>query len=354
MALSDMFSGFGSDPWANLSHAMFGTSTGAGAGGNPAPGAAPTDNGIMGAITGLVGGAQSAGTNNQINQNVQAGLGQNQSALQAQIDALNGQITQNRQQAQDMYTRSLGNVNTANQGLQGTIGTQTANLNALSDPNSPYMQMARQNIERQDAAAGRNSQWGSRETQLAGTLADYVGKYSPGIQQSITGAQNQINLNNQGLASLYSTANQPADRNTLAQIQAIQQQIANANAQNAAGRQAANAANNGTLGMINNAGKAIGGVGSLLGNLFGGNSNAAGISSDFMGNQTPTYGSNWMNQGLTLNNGTGGYAAPTMPLTGDVQSALGQNNNFGSNPYDFTSSMGGSSTDPWALLNGGS
>src|ERR1700752_714973 len=194
--------------------------------------------GIGGGLGSLFGNAMSLNNANQVNQQVQPAIQNNNATTQRQIQELQQQMDRNRQQAQDMYQRSLADVTGQNQGLEANIGTMTSNLNALSDPNSPYMQMARQAIERKDAAAGRRSQWGERETQLAGTLADYVGKYAPGLQSSITGARDQINRNNQGLASLYSTANNPADRNTLALMQALQQQLTGAQAANTTGRQA--------------------------------------------------------------------------------------------------------------------
>lgn len=305
MDLSSIFSNFGNDPWANLSSVISGGA-------------------------GLYGGIKGAQTANNVNTQVQSGLGQNQAALQGQIDALNGQINTNRQQAQDMYQRSLTDVTGQNTGLQGNIDTQTASLNALSDPNSAYMQQARQAIERKDAAAGRNSQWGDREVQLAGTLADYVGKYSPGIQNSITGARNQINQNNQGLASLYSQANAPADRNTLAQIQAIQQQLANVNAQNTTGRGSANAATNsitGTGGAINSALGLIKG----LGGLFGGSGSNGGNGSE--GNNAMGYvGGGWGYGAGGLGNGMGftGNGMDTDYLGSAGTGSLGQGLNFSS------------------------
>lgn len=60
------------------------------------------------------------------------------------------------------------NANRQRKRLQG----QQDSLQNLFNPNSPYAQMARQRMERQDAAAGRRSQYGNRETQLAALLAD--------------------------------------------------------------------------------------------------------------------------------------------------------------------------------------
>lgn len=265
-------------------------------------------------LQGLYGSYQGMNNSGQLNSQIQSGLGQNQGALQNQLSTLQAQQAQAQQQAQDMYQRSLGDVTTQNSALQGNIGNLTTQLNALSDPNSAYMQNARQAIERKDAAAGRNSQWGDRETQLAGTLAQYVGQYAPGLQNSITGATNQINQNNQGLASLYNTAQMPSDRNMAEQIAAIQQQISNSNALNQAGRQAGTAATNSQLGMIGAGAKALGGLGSMLGgssggtgnwlsSLFGGGTSVAG-NGNLMGPPNPSTGLmpgyDFYNQGQTM------------------------------------------------------
>lgn len=301
---------------------------------------------IANGLGGMWGAFQGLGTANNVNNQVQSGLNQNQSATQAQIDALSQQIAQNRQQAQDMYQRSLADVTGQNSQIEGNIGTLTGNLNALSDPNSAYMQQARQAIERKDAAAGRNSQWGDREVQLAATLADYVGKYAPGLQQSITGARNQINLNNQGLASLYSTANSPADRNTLAQMQALQQQLENIKTANTTGRGSANAATNaltGTGGLINSAGSLIKGLGGLFGGSSGGGSYLGSSGSGGGAGFEGLYG--WGGDpGTGLGNGMGftggGIDTDYLGLAGNSSLDQGMG---GYNPYNFTSTIGGGS-----------
>lgn len=257
--------------------------------------------GVFSGLGGLYGGIQGMANDQAINSNVQGALGQNASTTQAQIQSLNDQIARNRAVAEAEYARSRGDVEGQNAGLQGNIGTMTTNLNALSDPNSPYMQMARQAIERKDAAAGRRSQWGEREVQLAGTLADYVGKYAPGLQNSITNARNQINQNNQGLASLYSTINAPADRNMMSQIQLLQNQLQGAGAMNTTGRQAGTAAANSTRSLIESAVRGAGGLASL----FGSNSNPTGITEGWgsaglgtgMWGDSALYGGGWGDAG---------------------------------------------------------
>lgn len=277
--------------------------------------------GLGSGLGSLFGNAMSMGTANNVNQQVQQGLQQNNAATQRQIDELNTQIAQNRQQAQDMYQRSLGDVTGQNQGLQGNIDTMTSNLTALNDPNSPYMQMARQAIERKDAAAGRRSQWGEREVQLAGTLADYVGKYAPGLNNSITSARDQINRNNQGLASLYQQANQPADRNTMSLLQTLQQQLQNTTAANTTGRESANRVNSNMNSLLNSGGRLAGG---LLGSLFGGGG-GGGESSimNYFGNQAGQ------------NNGITGYGSGIGSFYGND----GLSDSFLSNSYNPVGSI---------------
>lgn len=304
---------------------------------------ADTDfNGIASGLAGLFGNLLGARTANNVNSGVQSNLAQNNAATQAQIDSLTNQINLSRQQAQDMYQRSLGDVTAQNAGLQGNIDTLTNSLNALSDPNSAYMQNARQAIERKDAAAGRRSQWGDREVQLAGTLADYVGKYSPGLSGQITQARNQINANNQGLASLYANANSVADRNTIAQIQALQQQLQNTSAMNTTGRGAANSATNNLTGAINS------GAG-LLSSLFRGVGQSSLGGGSGLGTDTGYIGG-WNYNDLGLGNGLGftGGAIDNDYLglagTGSLDQGMS-----GYNPYDFTSSIGSYYDSPNSL-----
>lgn len=252
---------------------------------------------MAGGLANLWGGIQGANTANQIGGQVAGALGQNSNAYAQQIQALQDQIRTNQQQAQQAYDAARTNAETQNRGLEGDIGTMTSNLTALSDPNSPYMQMARQAIERKDAAAGRRSQWGERETQLAGTLADYVGKYSPSLQNSITAARNQINQNNQGLASMYSTMNNPGDRNIQALAQMLQGQLQGASAANTTGRGAANAATNNMTGAITSGVNALGGLAGGLGSLFGG------------GGSRGSFLDSW---GANTGIGTGGWVTPSL------------------------------------------
>lgn len=60
---------------------------------------------------------------------------------------------------------------------------QQQNLERLFTPDSPYAQQMRQRLERRDAAAGRRSQYGSREVELAAKLAELNARTAPQIQQ---------------------------------------------------------------------------------------------------------------------------------------------------------------------------
>lgn len=287
-------------------------------------------NDMASGLVGLYGGAQGANTANNVNQQVQGNIGQNNAVLQGQIGTLQSQIAADRQRAQEAYDRSSADVTGQNAQLQGNINTMTGSLNALSDPNSSYMQNARQAIERQDAAAGRRSQWGERETQLAGTLADYVGKYSPGLNNSITAGRNQINQNNQGLASLFSNMNNPSDRNQQALAQLLQQSQNLTTQMNTTGRQAANSATNNTTGLVNSGIKALSGLGGLYGSLFGGGGSSNNSNPWSSGGWGTTNGYDWSDPaysgGVIEGLGSGYYNTPdygTMSDTGDPYSSYG-------------------------------
>lgn len=55
---------------------------------------------------------------------------------------------------------------------QGRYNNYVNQINDLYSPNSPYAQQMAQTLARQDAAAGRNSQYGTRATQLAAALTN--------------------------------------------------------------------------------------------------------------------------------------------------------------------------------------
>lgn len=84
-------------------------------------------------------------------------------------------------------------------GIEGTQNAQRIreqsqaalnSLNQLFTPDSPYAKEARRQMERKDAAAGRRSQYGTRETELAANLAKQQASVlqSPAYQALIAGA----------------------------------------------------------------------------------------------------------------------------------------------------------------------
>lgn len=304
-AAGDMFGGmFGGGSGGGISSAFNGTA--------PSPAlfsGGTSGNGTAGDLANLYGqyqgSQQAAATNNQ----VQGLNAQQQAAISAQLTTMQQQAAQQRADATSAYNSAKESYGTQNAGLQGNIDTMTGNLNALSDPNSAYMQMARQKIERADAAAGRRSQWGERETQLAGTLANYVGQYAPGINNSITSARDEMNKNNSSLAGIYDTMNKSgslSDVNITNLINAINTAATNANT---TGRSAANQATNAQNSLVNSG---LSTAGSLIKSLFGGGSNSDAAWQSAMNNYATTNGITGASQAIgatdaNLNNGIDNY-----------------------------------------------
>lgn len=94
------------------------------------------------------------------------------------------------------------NANKQRKRLQG----QQDSLSNIFSPNSPYAQQARQAMERKDAAAGRRSQYGPREAQLAALLSERQAATMPQQQkyaEGIGGYENQMaGIGIRGLGSL--------------------------------------------------------------------------------------------------------------------------------------------------------
>lgn len=296
-----MFSGmFGGGTSSGLGGALFG--------GTPTAPAAfnggSSGNGIAGSIADIYDQYQTSQSDRNLNNQVQGMNAQQQAAIQGQLTAMQQQAAKQRADAEAAYNEAKGRYGTQNQGLEGNIATMTSNLNALNDPNSAYMQQARQAIERKDASAGRRSQWGEREVQLAGTLADYVGKYAPGINNSITAARDEINKNNTSLASIYDTMNKSgslSDVNITSLINAINEATKSAST---TGRQAANAAQGSQASLTQSAlGGASGLIKALMGSLGGGSS--GGITDWYGNNASQQYGVTGMGNYVTDNYGFG-------------------------------------------------
>jgi hypothetical protein len=246
------------------------------------------------------------------------------------------QAAQQRADALAGYNSAKDQYGVQNTGLQGNIDTMTKNLTALNDPNSPYMQMARQAIERKDAAAGRRSQWGERETQLAGTLADYVGKYAPGINNSITSARDEINKNNNSLAAIYDNMNKTGSLTDVNITNLINAMNAASQSANTTGRNAANAATNAGTSLVNSGVNAAGGlIKALMGGLGGSTGN--GISDWSNGNlASQMYGVTGLGNNIGSNYGfTDQNYGPSFG-GGSISSGLSN----GVNPYgDYQSLM---------------
>lgn len=105
----------------------------------------------------------------------------------------------------DLAASAFGMYNANRQ--RKKLQEQQSNLQNLFSPNSPYAQMARQKMERQDAAGGRRSQYGNREVQLAALLADRQAQTMPQQQKyadAIGGYDNMmVNAGLRGAGQLY-------------------------------------------------------------------------------------------------------------------------------------------------------
>jgi hypothetical protein len=77
---------------------------------------------------------------------------------------------------------------------------QINNLNSLYAPNSPYAQQMQQALDRQDAASGRRSQYGTRQVELQAQLANLNSRNAPMLNQL---QQQQRNIDFGQLGSLY-------------------------------------------------------------------------------------------------------------------------------------------------------
>ena len=92
----------------------------------------------------------------------------------------------------------------------GTLQQQMGVLADMYGPNSPYAQQLRQALARKDAAAGRNSQYGTREVELQARLAGLQGQNAQQIaslakqQQDSQTAATQVRA--QQLAHLFNIA----------------------------------------------------------------------------------------------------------------------------------------------------
>lgn len=87
----------------------------------------------------------------------------------------------------------------ANRQYQDQMNSQISQLSGLYSNNSPYAQQLRQELERKDAAAGRRSQYGGRETQLQAMLAEKQAGLDP-MQKILTSQAMQNSIAQQQAA----------------------------------------------------------------------------------------------------------------------------------------------------------
>jgi hypothetical protein len=87
----------------------------------------------------------------------------------------------------------LGNLWMAHQNNKGIQG-QIDSLNSLYAPNSPYAKQMQEALDRQDAAGGRRSQYGSRAVQLQAALAGAASHNAPTLAM-LYGQQRQNRFN---------------------------------------------------------------------------------------------------------------------------------------------------------------
>lgn len=320
-------------------------------------------------VAGYYSASQNAGNVNGI------ATGQ-QNALRGQYESLANQIGN----ATKQYGTDRSNLDQQNLGLRGQMTSIQDQIAALSDPNSAYMQQSRQAIERKDAAAGRNSQWGDREVQLQALLAENSSKYAPGLQAQYTGMANSIADNEAKLNRQYQDALNGYNSAYLGLIGAGNQAATTANGtQQAANNQRTNAAGNalrsalsglsgswsggqgGGIDSVQNwaSGRAseqygITGLGDTMGNLWGGSGNLTGanIGSNTLGDTGWGSGLGGMSSFLPQTNyGSGSFLSDSFGGGGLSSALLGGGG--GSNPFGFSSGIGSGGFDMGSSSLGG-
>lgn len=93
----------------------------------------------------------------------------------------------------------LGNLYLAHRNASG-INSQINNLNGLYSPNSAYAQQMQSSLDRQDAASGRRSQYGTRAVELQAALANAASR-NAGTLSNLYSQQRSNNFNQ--LAGLF-------------------------------------------------------------------------------------------------------------------------------------------------------
>jgi len=245
------------------------------------------DYGVLGAGVGALGALMSGNT-------AHSNLGSSISSLQAQEEALAQQ--------------------------QG----QMPSLAAMYGPDSPYAQQLAQTLARQDAKAGRNSQYGPRSVELQARLAEKGSQYASQQAQSMRA---------------YQEARQ-ATQQARAQAQQQQQQIR--------GQQLASLFNvadkSGMLKPINQAiDRGLGGLYDRFQGLFGGGDE--GFSPDFSLSNLPDSG---RGQGFDMT-----YTNPDNPYSLQTGMSQGMSNTDPNAlmPQWNSPAPSGGGGDPWAWLD---
>lgn len=238
----------------------------------------------LGGLADLYGQYQSYQNASDINSQVKNLTGTASSAGLNTIQSLQNQILGNNAATTNAYGVAQAQANNSyNDGVQ-SIGSMQNLAQSYMDPNSSYMQQARQNIERKDAAAGRRSQWGEREVQLAGIMGEQAGKYVPALNNSIQAVRNGQNTAQQGLGQLYANMNTSSDRNNNTIVSLINGLNNTAAQINSTGRAAGNSANNQLNGLLGAGIKAgAGALGSLFNSGSGGSGNTDWVTNDDYG-----------------------------------------------------------------------
>lgn len=103
--------------------------------------------------------------------------------------------------------------NNASESMLNWLNTQQGKIDSLYAPGSAETNLLRQTLERKDAAAGRNSQYGPREVELAGKIAqikaDATARLTSGIAGNYSSALNQGASSNAGLLSALGATGNP-------------------------------------------------------------------------------------------------------------------------------------------------
>jgi hypothetical protein len=191
-----------------------------------------------------------AGINGAINGGVRAGMADTSNtgygALVGALGGLAGQAGSavgNYFSATPSDTGGAGNGGTTNWGNLATgvgnyvmarhndqgIQSQINSLKDLYSPNSAYAQQMAQTLQRQDAASGRGSQYGTRAVELQARLADAATRNAPTLANLY--AQQRSNRFNQyagllatgrnaGLGNMFQQQPAPVMQNNFAPIQA--------------------------------------------------------------------------------------------------------------------------------------